>query len=186
MRKNKNFNYLLIIGLLLLSKLVFADQASNSNKTAAQEQARVNYRAYLEQLKVLNQQYKEVTGELKNIVQEEGLPVWDEKTDGLSLVKGGDLPAAGNMDIKETDNEMVLTLELPGLKKESIRVTLQDSKILKITAEKKLPNEPIERLIQLPNLAQEKGQTASYEDGILTVHIPKVPQVKKEISVPVL
>ena len=50
---------------------------------SAYDQARVDYRAYLEQLKALNQQYKEVTGELKTIVQEEGLPVWNENAGAL-------------------------------------------------------------------------------------------------------
>ncbi len=181
---SKKTAYFFILSVLITIP-VCADQNSDSNKNVAYEQARVDYRAYLDQLKSLNQQYKEVTGELKNIIQEEGLPVWDEKTGGINLLKGSDVLGSGNANIKETDSEMTVILELPGLKKESIHITIQESKILKVTAQKKLPTEPVELLIQLPAMALDRGQQASYEDGILTIHIPKLPQSKTEVPVPI-
>ena len=51
--------------------------AQSNDQNAAYDQARQDYRGYLQQLKVLNQQYKQITGEMSKIIKEEGVPSWD-------------------------------------------------------------------------------------------------------------
>lgn len=142
-----------------------------------EDQARREYRAYLEQLKVLGKQYREVTGEMQKILQEEGLP-------GAAF---GNPTTTATPEIREERNEMVVMLELPGLRKSSIRASLVDSRILRVSGQRKIDIEPrdIERVIELPATADEKGPHASYEDGILTVRVKKADTVKKEVDIPV-
>ena len=45
--------------------------ATNSNENdPAYQQARQDYRTYLQQLKTLSSQYKQITGEVKKVIQE--------------------------------------------------------------------------------------------------------------------
>lgn len=81
---------------LVLSSTAFA---ANDPNDPAYERAREDYRAYLRGLKALNQQYKEFSSEMRKIMQEEGLPVWEESTGGLDARKGN----FGDADIQETD-----------------------------------------------------------------------------------
>ena len=88
-------------------------------------------------------------------------------------------------DIRETDKEYVLEAELPGFAKEDIRAEIRDG-VLKIRAEKsEKSTEEAERYLRRERsygsfsrsfslegiLADEI--TASYENGILSVTLPK-------------
>jgi HSP20 family protein len=98
------------------------------------------------------------------------------------------VPAA---DIREDQNQVVLTLELPGVAKDSIQVSLHDG-VLAISAERR-PAEPTpegtvfrreihagryERRFELGLPVQTDAIKAAYQDGLLTVTLPKAEAAK--------
>ena len=103
------------------------------------------------------------------------------------------------MDVAETEADVVATVELPGLKKEDIKVSVEDD-VLTVTGEKK--QEEIEsgdnwrrversygyfkRSVALPSAVNADKVKAAYKDGVLTVNMPKVESKKaKEIPIQV-
>ncbi|MEI8345511.1 MAG: Hsp20/alpha crystallin family protein, partial [Candidatus Omnitrophota bacterium] len=163
-----------------------SQDTTDQARAQAVERARQDYRQYLTQLKSLSDQYKEVTGQITQVIKEEGVPTWDDKTGSLKISK--DLTGLNSSDtarIQEEDKLMNVSIDLPGLKKDSIKVSIQDVKVLKISGTRKIGQEtvPVEQTVQLPAPAEEKGTEARYEDGVLTVKIHKATQ--KEISVPI-
>ncbi len=117
----------------------------------------------------------------------------------LSVEGEGDVtfewsPAA---DISETDKEYLVRAELPGMKKEDVRVTLSDG-ALTIEGERKQQKEEkdekyhrietsygsFSRTFSLPDNIKPDAIRCESHDGVLTVHIPKTEQMKpKEIAV---
>ena len=182
-----------------------ADQASD-RKEAAYAQARQDYSVFLTQLKALNSQYKEITTEIQKVVKEEGLPVWDVNTGQSGFItsqNSSERAPFGDADIKETDKEMIIKVDLPGVKKEEINIKIENGKILRIqgTRDENIETKEetaqaqyqrverlhgkFERVIELPSQARETGTEAKYENGVLTVRIPKAAEAKKEVAVSV-
>jgi HSP20 family protein len=106
------------------------------------------------------------------------------------------LPA---VDIAEKEDRFLVTMELPGVAREDVKITLQD-RILTIRGEKKQENVPtsanvhrVERLyggfqrsFTLPATVQGDAIDASYRDGVLTIAIPKAEEARpKQIDVKV-
>ena len=176
--------YTLSIFLLLFSLPVWAD---DQNRSVGVVQAQQDYREFLKQLKEINQQYQKVTGEIKKTLKEEGVPEFDEETGQLNIKPYVENEAEIETArvVRQSKEDMTVQLELPGLKKESIVVKVEDGQFLRINADKKsgIPGKHLEKLISLPAPAKEEGAQASYEDGILTVKILKA--AKKEVSIPV-
>jgi HSP20 family protein len=103
------------------------------------------------------------------------------------------------VDIKETGSEIRLELELPGLKPEDVEITAENG-VLTIRGEKRVERKEgdenryqvIERTygtfmrtFQLPQGVDEEQIKADFDNGVLTLHIPKaaLPQPKRiEIS----
>ena len=67
-----------LVGLvgLFVSSISFSATNQNTNDPAY-DQARQDYRAYLQQLKTLSSQYKQITGEVKKVIQEEGVRLFE-------------------------------------------------------------------------------------------------------------
>ena len=96
-----------------------------------------------------------------------------------------------SVDIGETDKEFLVKAELPEVKKEDIKVNVDDS-TLTISGERKVEKEEkgtkyhrveraygrFERAFTLPEQTDAEHITSEYKDGILTVHLPKNPQAK--------
>ena len=92
-------------------------------------------------------------------------------------------PAA---DISETDKEYLVKTELPGIKREDVRITLDDG-VISITGERKQEKEEKEekrhrverfygtfsRSFSLPENVDDKAIRAESKEGVLYVHIPK-------------
>jgi len=106
------------------------------------------------------------------------------------------LPA---VDIVERDADYVVKIEVPGVKKEDIKITVADD-VLTIRGEKKQEKESKEknyhrveraygsfqRSFTLPSFVQSDKIKASYDNGVLTIALPKVEEAKpKEIEVKV-
>lgn len=96
-----------------------------------------------------------------------------------------------SVDIGENDKEFVVKAELPEVKKEDIKVNVEDG-TLSISGERRVEKEEkdmkfhrleraygrFERTFSLPDQADADKITSEYKDGILTVHLPKNPSIK--------
>ena len=178
-----HIRYLLVLSTFFFSGVTFAignsqnqDNSQNSNSIAT-DQAKREYRVYLEKLKELSKQYSQVTAEVKKVIQEEGVPTWNDKSGKIEITH--DLDFSENGPFKETEKEIRLVLEAPGLKKESIRVSVKNGNILHIQAIKKATDpegreEPYEENYRLPSPVQDKNTSAKYQDGVLSVTLQKI------------
>ena len=102
------------------------------------------------------------------------------------------------MDIAETDKDFEIQLHVPGMKKDEISIDLNEDQIT-ISGERKFDNEKKEknfhsvesyygkfnRTFYLPDVVNRDKVDASYNDGILTVTLPKDEKrvAKKQIAV---
>jgi HSP20 family protein len=109
-------------------------------------------------------------------------------------------PAAGEsapqlwapaVDVSETQHEIVLQAELPGMKKEDIDIQLTGDTLTLRGERKQESSERGEhfhrierqyggwqRTFQIEVPLDPQKVTASYEEGVLTVHLPKQESVK--------
>lgn len=108
---------------------------------------------------------------------------------------GGPLPTpfggdrfAPQIDLSETDNEVRITAELPGLDEKDVEVTLLDN-VLTLKGEKKEEHEEekedhyhsersygfFERSVQLPDGVDTDKVEAKFKKGVLKIAIPKKP-----------
>jgi len=98
-----------------------------------------------------------------------------------------------DVDISETDNEIIVSAELPGVKKEDIKITLQDN-VLTLRGEKKQEKETkdenfhrversygvFQRSFTLPATVDAKNIKAGYKNGVLKIRLPKAEEAKKK------
>lgn len=111
-------------------------------------------------------------------------------------------PASGlhpAVDIVENENDFVVNVELPGVSKQDVKITVQDD-VLMIKGEKKFEKEKkgdayhrversygvFHRSFTLPATVKSERIEASHENGILRIVLPKAEEAKpKEIDVKV-
>jgi HSP20 family protein len=101
------------------------------------------------------------------------------------------------VDIYETDEALVLKAELPGFSKDEIGIELKENTLV-IKGERKREDEmkegnyhrveraygAFQRSFMLPTTVDHEKVKASYKDGILELHLPKVPAAQpKRIAV---
>ena len=104
-----------------------------------------------------------------------------------------------SVDISETDADITVTAECPGLTKDDVKISLQDN-VLTLKGEKKVEKEEkkknyhrlertfgqFQRSFVLPTTVQSAKVNASFKDGVLTITLPKVEEAKpKEIAISV-
>lgn len=99
---------------------------------------------------------------------------------------GRELEWSPSADISETDKEYLIRAELPAVKKEDVKVTV-DGGMITIEGERKQKKEnkdekyhrvesfygSFSRSFSLPDDTDEKAIKCESTDGVLTVHIPK-------------
>ena len=107
-----------------------------------------------------------------------------------SLASFGDL--SPQTDIKETDTDVIVTTEMPGIKEDDVTLSLQD-KVLTLKGEKKSETKKDEdnyhmverhygafqRSFRLPDSIDEDAIKAKLEDGVLTVTVAKRKEAQK-------
>ena len=108
-------------------------------------------------------------------------------------------PWSPAVDIYETDNELVFKADLPEMRKEDVKVTIENG-VLYISGERKTEKEEkrrkfhrlerffgtFERTFTVPEDADATKIMAEFHDGVLQVHLPKRPMPKpKAIEVKV-
>ena len=98
-----------------------------------------------------------------------------------------------SLDLAETDNELVVKAELPGMDSKNIDISLSDG-MPTIKGQKKQEKEEKEldyhfmersygsftRSIQLPKQIQREKISASYKNGLLRITLPKSEEAKKK------
>lgn len=102
-------------------------------------------------------------------------------------------------DITETDKEYLIKAELPEVKKEDVKITLENG-VLTISGERRHEKEHKEeneirvesfygtfaRSFSLPDNIDAKGIHAESKDGVLRVRIPKTPVAEsKKVAIEV-
>ncbi|PON56495.1 Small heat shock protein HSP [Parasponia andersonii] len=85
------------------------------------------------------------------------------------------------IDWRETPSGHVFKTDVPGLRKQELKVAVEEGRVLKISGERKRAHEErtdasgkFERRIRLPENAKVDQLTAALENGVLTVTVPKV------------
>jgi HSP20 family protein len=101
------------------------------------------------------------------------------------------------VDVSEDKDNVVIKAEMPGMKKEDVRISVQDN-VVTLKGEKKQEKEEKDknyhriersygsfcRSFQLPTVVKTDKIKASYKDGVLSVTLPKTEEVKpKEIPI---
>lgn len=91
-----------------------------------------------------------------------------------------------SIDIEESNGNLMVKAEIPGMKKENIKVSVKED-MLTISGERKQENETrdktyhriersygqFQRMIRLPAEVDADKIKASYKDGVLSVTLPK-------------
>ncbi len=98
---------------------------------------------------------------------------------------------APRVDIAETDKEFIINAEIPDVKKEDVKVMV-DNGILTIRGQRKQEKEEMgkkfhrverfygsfSRSFTLPNNVDESKIEASFKDGMLNLTVPKIEETK--------
>ena len=99
--------------------------------------------------------------------------------------------ATPRVDVSETDEEVTVTADLPGLEEKDIAVTL-DNDVLTIRGSRKEEREEkkknyhlmersygeVQRSILVPGSVDKEKVKASFKNGVLKVAMPKLPEAK--------
>jgi HSP20 family protein len=114
------------------------------------------------------------------------MPALFGRTGRLGARNGEQFAWAPSADISETDEEYLIRAELPAVKKEDVKVTL-DQGMITIQGERKEEKDTKDerfhrvesfrgaftRSFTVPENIDEKAIRADAKDGVLTVHLPK-------------
>lgn len=98
---------------------------------------------------------------------------------------------APSVDISETDSEYRIQVELPGVDKKGVKVSVHEG-VLEISGERKTEREEkteklhrveraygrFARSFVLPENVDENGVSAKYKDGVLDVRVQKAEEAK--------
>ncbi len=128
---------------------------------------------------------KEMDRLMKDIVS-----TYPEQEGAASGLFGEDV----KVDIAQTDKDIIVRADLPGMTKDKIEITLEKNKILKIAGARETVKKEtapgmvkqerslgkFERVLELPAEGMSEGITASYKDGVLEIVIPKKKTLEEE------
>lgn len=101
-----------------------------------------------------------------------------------SLGSGGAVGAWPHLEVTDSEQEVRVTAELPGMNEKDVELLVEDG-VLTVRGEKKSETEDkergyserfygrFERRIALPSNVEEEGAKAAFRDGVLTVTLPK-------------
>jgi HSP20 family protein len=126
--------------------------------------------------------------------------VFEDFTRGFGVpAREGEALLAPRIDVAETDKDIEVTVELPGLEEKDVEVTMVDD-LLTIRGEKKREKEEkgkdyqlVERSygsfirqLRLPFDADSSKVSATFKNGVLTVKVGKPKEVQaKTVKIPI-
>ncbi|XP_021719073.1 16.9 kDa class I heat shock protein 1-like [Chenopodium quinoa] len=135
--------------------------------------------------------------------------LWDELDDPLRVLEQTPLPLPktrnfeslrltllAKADWKETKNAHIISLDIPGMKKEDVKIEVEESRVLKVSGERKAEEEhegdkwhraerttgKFWRQFRLPANADLDHIKAHLEDGVLKISVPKLAEEKRRQS----
>jgi HSP20 family protein len=133
-----------------------------------------------------------VNDELDNLLEGFFRPLRRRGEGGMA---SGVVPA---MDVTERENEYVIRMDMPGVNREDIDITLAEG-VLTVTGEVKRQHEDkvgdrlireercygkLSRSVRLGSHIDEKKVSANYKDGVLELTLPKAEEMKpKKIAI---
>jgi HSP20 family protein len=142
-------------------------------------------------------------GRRSNVFDPFSLDIWDP-FEGIPFVSGvapssaREASAVANVriDWKETPEAHIIKADLPGLRKEEVKVEVDDGGVMQISGERHKEHEEkndkwhrVERVtgklvrrFKLPENTRIDQVKASMEDGVLTVVVPKGEEKKSEVK----
>ncbi|KAL1542133.1 HSP20-like chaperones superfamily protein [Salvia divinorum] len=126
----------------------------------------------------------------------EGFPLSSAVANIPSSAREATAVANARIDWKETPEAHLFKVDVPGLKKEEVKVEVEDGCILQISGERSKEQEEksdkwhrVERSsgkflrrFRLPENAKLEQVKAAMEDGVLTVTVPKEEVKKPEVK----
>ncbi|XP_021278032.1 18.1 kDa class I heat shock protein-like [Herrania umbratica] len=144
-------------------------------------------------------------GRRTNVFDPFSLDVWDPFDGFFNSALANNVPSLARetsafanerIDWKETPEAHVFKADLPGLKKEEVKVEVEEGRVLQISGERSTEQEEkndkwhrVERSsgkflrkFRLPENAKMDLIKASMEDGVLTVTVPKEEEKKPEVK----
>jgi len=120
------------------------------------------------------------------------MPFWADSSRQSQLFSGW----APALDLYQSDDNIVAVVELPGMRKEDIEISLQDGTLIISGERKEETNQTngatrterytgkFRRSITLPSRVDVNKVSATYRDGVLTVTLPKAEEAKpKQIKI---
>jgi HSP20 family protein len=125
--------------------------------------------------------------------------VFDDFFGGRAQAMVSDRAWAPAIDVYENREELVVVAEVPGVKEKDIQLSIVEN-VLTLKGQRLAAGEvkeesyhrmerwtgSFERYIQLPVPVQADKVRASYRDGVLEIHLPKIEAVKpREIKIEV-
>jgi len=114
----------------------------------------------------------------------------------LDLGLGRSALAWPNVELSESEGEIRITAEVPGMGEKDVELLMEDG-ILTIRGEKKSETQDkdrgyserrygrFERRIALPSNVDEQGANATFRDGVLTVTLPKSREAERGRRIPI-
>ncbi|KAL1196117.1 17.6 kDa class I heat shock protein 3 [Cardamine amara subsp. amara] len=142
-------------------------------------------------------------GRRTNVFDPFSMDMWDPFEGFLTPSRSANAPGKdvaaftnAKVDWRETPETHVFKADLPGLKKEEVKVEVEDRNILQISGERSSENEEksdkwhrVERSsgkfirrFRLPENAKMEEVKACMENGVLSVTVPKEPERKPEVK----
>lgn len=103
------------------------------------------------------------------------------------------------VDVRETDEEVIVSAELPGLEEKDFDISVEEG-VLTLKGEKRTEHEEkregyrrvetrsgsFERKLLLPSEVDADAAKASFKNGVVTITLPKPPEARPEVrTIPV-
>lgn len=122
-----------------------------------------------------------------SIIKWHGNDMWPDFNFDFNLPSISNIFSRPRIDITETDTEVTATAELPGIDKKDVEINVHDN-ILEIKGQTSKVNEnknqnfylneryygSFDRRLALPAEVDSEKTTAKFENGILTINMPKL------------